>query len=325
MKKVLAILSLSIMLSSAPTYAASDALVSAAVTATVTGTIYTVNSAHYDAWLNSEVNDWKYEETNLTTSLSRSCGVNLELRLHSSRRNSFITFVLSNEQEKFITIKVNDIYASFTNGAVRKLKSNQMVSDFRLDSGWLMQGFFPIQEKEELLDTSVIDVVIPVVGEDGKVACEVTGRLNKNPNRKAEYADYHRLLTLEMSFLLGGNFIYTEELKSSSANQGIFGLVLSTYFYKNMGFTFGFLGQDLKKDNQSEVAKEKGLSGNLKLNERNIILGGAANFLTGRNFSTSINGGLLFHSLENNNGGNVKELQSKTGLYLNGNFNYIYY
>jgi hypothetical protein len=325
MKKIMITLILLINILTSHASAGGQSLGSAAVASALIGTIYTMNSSMYKEWLDSEVHDWKYDETDLTTSLSRTCDLNLELRLHSTRRISYIVLVIHNQTDKASTIKVGDISTAFANGGVRKLKSNSIVSDYKLDAGWTMQGAFPLDDKSDVADTNFIDVSIPVVLSDGKTACELKGRLNRNANRKPEYDDYHRLLTLEVGFWYGQNLIASNSLKSSSAQQGFFGFNANVYAFENYGFTFGVFNQDLKSDNTAAVRKEKNISGNLKLLEENLFVGVAGNFLIGKKLSTTVSLGLLAHRLENSDDQRAGTIVKKTGVFANGTFNYVFY
>lgn len=304
--------------------ASGDAIASAAVAMALTGSIYSINSLQYDEWLKSEMESWKYDETDLTTSLSRTCDVNLELRLHRSRRMSYVIFVIRNQKNEAITISTNDIDITYSNGAVRKLKSNILVSDFRVDPGWTIQGAYPISEKADLASTDYIDVRIPMISADGKTQCDLKGKLNKNKNRIADYSDYHRLLSAEFGFFYGNNLINSSSLKNSSENQGLFGFIMNAYVYKNYGFTLGFLSQDLKKNNNSIVKSTKNITGDFELSERDVMFGFATNFLFGRKYSISLNSGLLSYSLIN-----IRDqrsgIEDKIGIYFNSDFNYIFY
>ncbi len=301
-----------------------DALGAAVAAMAVTGTIYTINSFQYDEWLKSEMESWKYDETDLTTSLSRTCDLNLELRLHRNRRMSYIVFVIHNQKSEPISISTSDIEATYSNGAVRKLKSTGVVSDIKVDPGWTIQGAYPISEKTELADTDYIDVRVPTLSADGKTGCDLKGRLNKNKNRVAEYIDYHRLLSVELGFFYGNNLFSSSSLKSSADKQGLFGFIMNAYFYKNIGFTLGFLRQDLKNNNAPVVKSAKGITSDLKLWETDMLIGLATNFLYERKYSFSANGGVLAHTLGNSSDQN-SHIEEKVGMYLNANANYIFY
>ncbi|MFA6238109.1 MAG: hypothetical protein WC635_12320 [Bacteriovorax sp.] len=304
--------------------ASGDAAASALVSMALVGTIYSINSVQYDEWLKSEMESWKYDETDLTSSLSRGCDANLELRLHRNRRMSWIVLVVHNEKKEPIILNTDNMDVTFPNGAVRKMKSNHAVSDYKIDPGWTIQGVFPISEKAELANFKSMEVRLPFIDTTGKSVCELKGVLNRNDKREVDYLDYNRLLTVEFSLFYGNNLLATNSLKATSDKQGLFGILMNIYAYKNSGFTVGYLRQDLKKDNELTVKTARNLSA-LSLSETNYLIGYAVNFLHGRQFSTTFGLGLLGYTLEDTHEQNIHDMQNKTGEYINANFNYIYY
>lgn len=305
--------------------ASGEALGSAAAAIALSGTIYTINSIQYDEWLNSEVFDWKYDETDLTTSLSRECDMNLELRIHSHRRQSYIVYVLNNQSGKKVSIKANDILLKFSSGADRLVRSNFQISDQVLDQGWLSQGVISVPEKSELRDIAYLEIQIPTIQEGSSTTCMVKGVLNKNKNRVPRYEDYSRLLTGEFSFGVGAEAFSESHLKTLSNGEAFFNLNFNFYFLNNYGFQFGYIGQDLGNNKDQDMKISRNLTGGVSINQSQILLGLAANFLEGRMLSKTFSTGLMIEEISNFQEGKSTTLESKTGFYVHGLYNYIFY
>jgi hypothetical protein len=304
-------------------FATSEALSSALTAVALTGTVYTVNSFQYDEWLNTQINSWKNEQTNSTIALSHSSGINLELTLHKTRRFSYIMFNLSNQTGYDITIPLNDVELRFPNGKVRKIKSINNVSDFKVDQSWIMRAFFPIPNKEDLKDVDSVELIVPVRGEKGEHYSEIKATLQKNKNTVPTFEEYNRLLTADFIFYYGVNSFTSSNLKYISQFQGVFGIAFNFFFYNQHGLGFMIQGQDLKSDANQNLKGPLNKS-NLDLHETNLQLGYSGHKLYGREFNLSWSGGLNFYSLINREQNQKSdEIKKKTGLYANVEFHKI--
>lgn len=303
---------------------ANDAIGAAATTVILIGAAYTVAGLQYDEYMKNEMESWKYDETGLTTSLSRSCNLNMELRLHRMRRQSYIIFTIHNDQDTAISIKTADIYATYSNGAIRRFRSVNTINDIKVENNWTVKGYYPIAEKTELADLDYIDFTIPSVMADGKTSCDIKGRLNRNRSIEPHYMDYNRLLQGQFSVFYGQNAFTSQSLKTSSQNRGLFGLQFAGYVEKNYGVYFGYILQDLKSTNNSAVKATRNIQENVVLGQRDFLIGGAVNFLHGRKYSIDLNAGFMQTSIVNNETQD-KEIESQNGVFINGAYNYIFY
>lgn len=303
---------------------ADDALGAAAATVILIGAAYTVAGLQFDEFLKQEMESWKYDETGLTSSLSRSCNLNLELRLNRNRRQSYVIFTIHNDQDKAITVKSSDIFATYSNGAIRKFRSVGTINDVKIEPNWTVKGYYPVAEKTELADIDYINFTIPTVGADGKTSCEVKGRLDRNRNRVPDYIDYNRLLQAEFGFYYGNNLLASSSLSSSSKRKDIFGLQFAGYVYQNYGVYAALVSQDLRTQNNGAVKTAKNISGAVDLKQNDYLFGFAANFLHKRSSSLSVSAGLIDSTLVNTeDSGN--EIEHKLGFFANLHINYIFY
>lgn len=241
-------------------------------TAVVGGAIVGVNEAFYQNWISSEMKTWKSDSTGTTTRLYNSCGMNVELRILSSRRSNSIFIAVQNPTKDSVVLKLNHMQVKYSTGRTRTYSSYFQISDKKIESGWWTGGYFPLERKKDIKGADSIEVFIPLIIQDKE--CVAKGTLYRNESAPDNYEDYTRILSLDLSVRFGmiSNLSNgSENLYGKSASS--FAFDIGFYPWNYHGFHFGIQRTDVDKSISEQVRIDRGLTKTPDLYDSTLFLG----------------------------------------------------
>lgn len=298
---------ISVLIFSRIVTANSDVAASMAATAALTGgAVYAINSIQYDNWLKAELEDWKDNNTGMTTVLTNKCDVNIEARILGTRRENAIFFSIGNNTKKNITIKPYKITAEYSSGRLRRFKSNIATKDINIDKDWVVSGIFHLEDKTEFKGIEWIDLTIPVLIGEKNEACNLKAKLKRNLKLEQSRDSFTRYLTLDLAFKFGPNISAGGDSEKFYQSQNNFSIDFNMYFWKTHGIHVGINRGDVKNRNTDQFEQEINASDNVDLSESFTMIGYAGHRQLSKKYTLFWNAGFGSYMLENLNFDNDK-------------------